>query len=491
MAKILFINPPIRIWSKPNNPPLGLLYMASYLETHGHEVDICDLNALRVQAPDIISWIDCHLVKRYDYVGLSGLISTASKQKEILDHVAQRKSLRKDDFKIVLGGGLATAAHDFAIKNYGEYLDYIIVDEGETPMLQLANGDNPDSISNLIYKDERVWKKHRNRTLIDDLDDLPYPNYDKVPVDTYLANPIWGRATGNSSSINFDMKRSLNMIVSRGCPHSCNFCLKQFKTDKCSYRIRSVGNVINEIQELYDRYNIDFIGMVGDNTTINRRWVMEFCEQMMSTGLRNKVHWGGSARVDRLDLEMLQTMRLAGCEFLGIGLESISPYILKMMNKTKDPEGYVDKAKDVIAWVKESNITCNCTFMVGYFNETWNTLRATAQFMLDNDVLNNMFFSTAYPSTDLFEKVKHKIIDKYETIDNYIFDLADATEFRINCTEEFSDEELIYARKCAIGGRPDLINRKSFGELDGQFDDINFDPLLNKELMNATMKVSK
>ncbi len=480
MSKILFINPPIREWAQPNNPPLGLLYMASYLEAHGHKVDICDLNALRVQSPDTVSWIDAHLVKGYDYVGLSGLISTASKQKEILAHVAQRKMLWKHDFKVVLGGGLATATYDFAIRNYGEHLDYIIVDEGETPMLQLANGDNPDVIINLIYKDEQVWKKHRNRTLIENLDDLPYPDYDKVPVDTYLANPIWGRDTGNSSSINFDMKRSLNMVISRGCPYKCNFCLGQFKTDKCSYRIRSVDNVINEIQELYDRYNLDFIGFIDDNTSFKRAWIMEFCEQMMSTGLRKKVHWGGSARVDRLDLEMLQAMRLAGCEFLGIGLESASPYILKMMNKAKDPEGYIDKAKDVIAWVKQSNIVCNCTAMVGYYGETWSTLRETAQFMKDQDILNNLFFSAPYPSTDLFEKVKHKIIDKYGTIDNYIFDLADATEFRVNCTEEFTDEELIYARKCAIGGRPDLINRESFKKLNGEFKGATLDPLLSK-----------
>lgn len=480
MSKILFINPPIREWANPNNPPLGLLYMASYLEEHQHEVDICDLNAYRIG--DIFSWIDCHLIKGYDYVGLSGLISTAKVQKEILAHVAQRRNLWKHNFKVVLGGGLATAAHDFAIRNYGEFLDYIVIDEGETPMLQLANGDNPDVISNLIYKnaDEQVWKKHRNRTLIDNLDDLPYPDYDKVPVETYLKNPIWGRDTGNSSSINFDMKRSLNMIMSRGCPYSCNFCLSQFKTDKCHYRTRSVDNVINEIQELYDRYNIDFIGFVDDHQFLRKNWIMEFSEKMMSTGLRRKVRWGGSARIDCLDLETLQAARLGGCEFTGIGVESASPYILNMMNKTKDPEGYVDKAKDVIRWVKESNITCNCTFMVGYFNETWDTLRTTAQFMLDNDVLNNMFFSTPYPSTDLFDKVKHKIIDKYGTIDNYIFDLADATEFRINCTEEFTDEELIYARKCAIGGKPDLINKESFKRLNGQFDGAKLDPLLKQ-----------
>lgn len=483
MAKILFINPPIRLFAKPNNPPLGLLYMASFLEAHKHEVDICDLNALRVQVPDIMSWIDCHLIKGYDYVGLSGLISTAKVQKEILAHVAQRRNLWKHNFKIVLGGGLATAAYDFAIKNYGEYLDYIIVDEGETPMLKLVDDVSPSFIENLIYRGppESIteWKHHRNRTLIDNLDDLPYPDYDKVPVETYLANPIWGRNTGNSSSINFDMKRSLNMVISRGCPFECNFCLGQFKTDRCKYRIRSVDNVIAEIQELHDKYNIDFIGFVDDETTLKKNWMMEFSEQMMSTGLKRKVRWGGSARIDLLDLEMLRMMRLGGCEFLGIGIESTSPYVLKLMNKARNPEAYIDKAQATIRWVKEANITCNCTFMVGYVGETWETLRQTAQFMLDNDVLNNMFFSTPYPSTDLFEKVKHKIIERYGTIDNYIFDLGDATEFRINCTE-FTDEELIYARKCAIGGKPNLINRESFKRLNGQFDGATLDPLLKQ-----------
>jgi len=177
-------------------------------------------------------------------------------------------------------------------------------------------------------------------------------------------------------------------------------------------------------------------------------------------------------------------MKSAGCEWTGMGVESVSPIILKNMRKGNYKQ-YKEQAEAAIRYTKEAGIWCNCTFIIGYPGETWATIKETAQFMKDNDVLNNIFYATAYPSTELYCEEKNKILAKYETEDEYIKSLGDATEFRVNYSE-LSDEELQYARRCAIAGKPGLINQKSFK------DEIEitpeFDPLLNKELFERTAR---
>lgn len=474
ISSILLINPPIREFARPNNAPLGLLYIASYLEKHGHSVDICDLNAARQFTNDWTGYLAKYGERQYDFIGLSGLISTFQWQKKILS------MLRNFNAPIILGGGMATFAPDFVVRNYPE-IDIIVLDEGEQTLLEIANSTSFKDIDGIWYWDE-VWMQNPKTKLISNLDDLPFPNYDKVPVhEVYLGNAIWGRTTGNSSGINYDMKRSLNMITSRGCKFNCSFCAHAFKVPGICFRQRSVDNVLSEIDQLVEKYDIDFIGFVDDCVCTDRNWVIEFCIKLIEKPY--KLHWGCSARVDEVDEQLLELMRHANCEWIGYGVEALDQKVLRNMRKGNIKE-YKEQAERAIRLTKEVGIWCNCTFIVGYPGETWQSLKSTAQFMLDNDVRNNMFYSTPYPSTKLFNEVEDKIIAKYETVDNYIRRLGDATEFRVNCTEEFSDEELVYARKCAINGEPDLIFRDAF---EVKIDLLpTFDPLMNPELFAKT-----
>lgn len=491
--KLLLINPPIREFAKPNNPPLGLLYLASYLEQHGHSVDVADLNAHRQLSSDWRGYLDTFFETSglYDIVGVSGLISTYAWQRLIIDYL---KEYSRKYFLLVLGGGMATFATEFVQRNYPE-ISIIVLDEGEETLrcivedghskhLEKVDGISfrVSKITGALSRVEDVWVTNPKSSLIENLDSLPFPDFTKVPTEeVYLENPIWGRATGNSSGINYDMKRSLSMIMSRGCPFRCKFCAHAFKVKGHEYRLRSPDNVLAEIDELVDRYNIDFIGFLDDNTTYNRDWMVEFCLKLIERPY--KLHWGGSARVDEVDEQLLKLMRHADCEWLGFGLESVSPTVLKNMNKGHR-KYYLQQAKEAIRLTKESGIWCNCTFIAGYPGESWDSIKDTAKFMKDWDVCNNMFFATAYPSTALYEEQKHRIWQAYGDEDSYIKSLGDATEFRINYTDNLSDDELQYARKCAIAGRPELISKEVFGkEIDVKAD---LDPLNNPNLLEAT-----
>lgn len=472
MSSILLINPPIREFARPNNAPLGLLYIASYLEEHGHSVDICDLNVMRQLTNNVEDALRSYSGKTYDFIGLSGLVSTYQWQRRILDIV------RNFNAPILLGGGMATFAPDFVTRNYPE-IDIIVLDEGEKTMLEIANEVPLKDIDGIWYWDE-VWFHNPKTTLIADLDSLPFPNYDKVPVrEVYLGNAIWGRSTGNSSGINYDMKRSLNMVMSRGCKYNCSFCAHAFKVPGCRFRMRSPDNVLAEIDELVDKYSIDFVGFVDDNTCSDYDWMVEFCIKLIERPY--KLHWGCSARVDEVNEELLMVMREANCEWIGFGMEAVDPEILRRMCKGNVLE-YREQAEAAIRLTREAGIWCNCTFIVGYPGENLDTIRETAIFMAENDVPNNIFYATPYPATKLYNDVKDKIIASFSSEDAYIKSLGDATEFRVNCTDALSDEELIHARKCAIAGKPDFIYSVGV-PIDNA---VYLDPLISRNLMQVT-----
>jgi radical SAM superfamily enzyme YgiQ (UPF0313 family) len=436
MSKVLFINPAVRVLAKPNNAPLGLLYIAAYLELHGHTVDICDLNALRAFGQNREFWL-ARCKAHYDIIGLSGLITTYQEQRFILDYIVENKRAFGDPM-LISGGGLATSVPEFTLRNMPE-LDALVIGEGEVTALELANGAALPSVKGIITRDGA----NDPRTLIPRLDDLPFPRYDRLPVEVYLKNPIWGTGARNSTGIEYVAKRSLNMIVSRGCTHHCSFCYHDIWGKK--YRLRSVENVIDEIRQMKAKYNIDFIGLVDDNTIADDSWTAEFCKELASVG----IHWGCHARVDQVNPDKLALMRASGCEYVGFGIESASPKILENMNKKADPE----QAAQAVKWVREAGIYANGTFIAGYPGETKETLAETARFMKETDMLGNMFFATAYPGTALYEEKKDVILERYSNEDAYIKLLGDATEFSVNLSD-MNDDDLFWCRDMAIGGIP-------------------------------------
>ena len=343
------------------------------------------------------------------------------------------------DPMLICGGGLATSVPDFALRNMPE-LDAVVVGEGEVTALEIAEGKPLSSLPGIITKDRAVAVP---RQLIPRLDDLPFPDYNKLPLDVYLRNHIWGRDASNSSGIFYEAKRSLNMIVSRGCTHSCGFCYHGIWWKK--YRLRSVDNVMQEIHSLKRKHDIDFIGFVDDNTIADRSWTIDFCKSLIDMEL--DIHWGCHARVDQVDYEKLELMRASGCEYVGFGIESASPYILKRMDKRADPI----QAEKAISLVRQLGMWANGTFICGYENEKKEDLAATATFMRDNDMLGSMFYATHYPGTQVYTKVKDKILSVYKSEDAYIKSLGDATEFKVNISA-MSDSDLHCYRERAIRG---------------------------------------
>ena len=429
--KVLLINSPIRLDADPSCIPYGLAIMASTLWGHGYEVDIYDINGLRPEKSEIR---DTLKEIPWDVVGVSGLITTFEFQTWL---ITQLKAMNAHA-PIISGGGLATTSSELLFRHTP--VDITVLGEGEQTLLELCrvleNGGDLDNVAGIAFrKGDRIMKT-APRENIDDLDSIPFPAWELLPMDIYLQNPIWGDLAGNSSGFRKDVNitRSMNVISSRGCPFSCNYCYHLFGRSK--YRLRSPRNIMEEIECLVDQYGVDFIGFVDDNMMASEKRLMEFCDLMKER--RFPITWGCHGRVTNAKPDVLKQMADTGCVWIGYGIESGSQKILDAMNK----RAMVARAEQAISETRKAGIFPNTTFIFGYPGETLDTIQETIDFKRHMGIQCGSFFATPYPGTPLFEQIRHRIKDQ----ESFIQSLGNATEFTINLTR-FEDETLFRLKK--------------------------------------------
>jgi radical SAM superfamily enzyme YgiQ (UPF0313 family) len=438
--KVLLINSPIRLDAKPNCIPYGLATMANTLRDKGFDVEIYDVNALRPSREELLETLRR---KSWSVVGVSGLITTYNFQKWLLPHL---KALNRDA-PVISGGGLATSSSDVLFRHTS--LDISVTGEAEETMLELCrvlerNGDLTD-VAGIRFRENGRVETTGKRDLIPDLDAVPFPAWDLLPMEIYLANPIWGDVAGNSSGFKRDVKvtRSMNIISSRGCPFSCNYCYHLFGRSR--YRFRSARNVADEVETLVARYGVDFIGFVDDNMMASEERLLQFCDLMEKKRLA--ITWGCHGRVTSARPEILERMAETGCVWIGYGIESGSQKILDAMNK----KAKLEQAKKAIRDTRKAGIYPNTTFIFGYPGETLETIRETVNFKREMELECGSFFATPYPGTPLYQQIRRRIADE----EVFIESLGDATKFSVNLTD-FSDAEL-FRMKEAMDRNEDVI----------------------------------
>ena len=223
----------------------------------------------------------------------------------------------------------------------------------------LTTGDTPLArIKGLVWRNASEVVINPPRPFIANLDDLPLPRHDLLPLKAYRA-PLVGGPYAFS-------------VPSRGCPAACRFCIKHVSYG-ASVRYRAPENVVDEIEMLVN-LGVRKIHMYADLFTVNREHVMGICEGILERKL--PVRWTCNSRVDFVDLEMLQQMRRAGCWMISWGVESGEPEMLKRMNKGIT----LEKVEKALGWAKEAGIMNWGYFIIGLPGETEASIRKTIDF---------------------------------------------------------------------------------------------------------------
>jgi radical SAM superfamily enzyme YgiQ (UPF0313 family) len=210
-------------------------------------------------------------------------------------------------------------------------------------------------IKGLVWRDGQEIIVNTVRPFIRNLDDLPLPRHDLLPLDHYRAPLV-------RSPYAF-------VVTSRGCPAGCTFCIKHVSYGR-TVRIRSPESVFTELERLVG-LGVRHVHMYADLFTVSRRQVVQLCELMLERNLT--LRWTCNSRVDFVDPEMLDLMARSGCWMISWGIESGSEEILRRAHKgTK-----LEQIEQALLWARDAGIRNWGYFIIGLPGETPETIRET------------------------------------------------------------------------------------------------------------------
>lgn len=371
-------------------PHLGLLYIAKVLKSHGYRVEILDctfLNSIE-EAKEIIK------DKMPAVVGITTMITLT---KYVSEFIRYSKSL---NIPVVCGGPDASIRPDKYIKLGA---DYVVVGEGEETIVELMplilKKEEPVEVKGVVYKNNKgnvVYNPKRN--FIRNIDEIGAP--DRSFINNNLYRETWMKSHGFAMT---------TVITSRGCPYSCNYCSNPVAPFGRRYTYRSTKNVVEELEEVVTKLGFNRIWFADDVFTINRIRTIELCKEIINRGLNFK--WSCLTRADRVDEEILNLMKKAGCEIIFYGLESASQRMLNLMNRNMKVE---DMRRGMLL-TKKVGIKIHTFVMVGYPGETFDSLIETIKFM--KEIMPEEFsFTLAYPlpGTKLHDLVDIQREDEWE-----------------------------------------------------------------------------
>ena len=380
---IILIYPPITEGRKTtfSFPPLGILYVATFLKQKGFTVKVVDAVIENILNMDIVEEV---IRENPLMMGISSMTCQIQNSIKIAEGI---KSVNPN-IKIAIGGPHISSTID-DLYNFSDKFDFLVYGEGEYTFYELLKtvkskvGDLKD-IKGLIYKEDKESViVNPPREHIKDLDSLPFPDLSLVDIKKYdsfyaLSKPFTG------------------LIASRGCPFSCTFC-DAYATHGKKLRLRSAKNIVDEIEHDLNKFGIRQF-MIKDSTfTINKEWVKNICNELLSRDLR--INWTCNTRVDMIEKELFNLMKKAGCYMVMLGIESGSQKVLDNIKKGVT----VKQIEEGIKICKEVGIDTTGYFMVGNPGDEEGEVKKTIELAKKLDLdFANFGISTPYPNTELY-----------------------------------------------------------------------------------------
>lgn len=383
------------------SPPTGLMYLAAYLRLHRFSVAILDGAVMSASGISLKAAITQYSPQ---VVGISAVTINANNIHKVAAYVKEQHPL----CKIVCGGPHPTFQYEEMLS--GAEIDAVVLKEGEETLLELVRyfvegeGDL-GSINGIAFKraDEIVLTPERE--FIEDLDSLPFPARDLVSLASYSVPGT--------------------IITSRGCPFECIFCAAGPLSGRRN-RMRSPENVVNELWDAGERYDLKSWFFGDDCFSINTARCQELCQKIQQ--LPWPIKWTCEGRVDTISKDLLYSMKEAGCVGIQYGVESGSAEVLKKIRKNIGPEQVIQAVK----WAVDLGIRAACSFQIGLPYDTEATIMETMKFAKqlrrlakDKDpslVTTDFAVTTPLPGTSLVENAeKHGVSIRTRDWDQYTF----------------------------------------------------------------------
>ena len=377
------------------NPFAGLAYIASYIDMlFGKEisVEIIEMLPQSLTIPDVLSKF------KERHISICGITSKTYNFSFALKLASEIKEISPETI-IIFGGAHATALPYEVLQTPS--IDAVISREGEVVFSHIVknilSGHNAfENVKGALFKDKGEIINNGPAELINNLDELPFPDWQKYyNLDNY--DRLYDYYTGQ-------LHLMIPIFSSRGCPYRCQFC-QPVLTRK--YRSRSVSNVIDEVQNLAEKYKVERIYFEDSVFGIKKEWFSDFCQQYIDRGLHRKVTWGFESNVNNVDLEKLRLAVEAGCVYIYYGLESASDQVLLHLGKNATKE----KNRNAIELAKKAGIReVSGSFIFGLPYETSQSAEETLEFIRESKLDNiNINLLDIYPGTEIYGMVEQGV----------------------------------------------------------------------------------
>jgi len=308
--------------------PAGILSVAAVLAREGYRVDVKDYSFVSRGAPDVESFIAiCE-----DSAGAIG-IGCMSDALPFVVHALAAFKERHPERIVVLGGPGPSGVAKELLEEF-PFIDVVVVGEGELTMLEvmdcLTHGERGGlaSVNGICCRIGPDVHETPKRDRIKNLDELPMPLYESIPMEEYSL---------------------VNIAFSRGCPYRCTFCDVSPLWDRRHTR-RSGESVIEEMRYLKDRFGKTDFEFTDETFVLKRAEVLKLCSKMRERGLG--VKWACTGRVNLVDRELLAEMARSGCRGLFYGIESGSDAVLERIRKDFTAREAVDAVRATVEYIR-------------------------------------------------------------------------------------------------------------------------------------------
>jgi anaerobic magnesium-protoporphyrin IX monomethyl ester cyclase len=411
-SNVTLVRPPMLVprlaLTAPTCPPVGLASLAGTLRAAGHRVTILD--AIGESPDQFVPDTDTRFVTHgltaeqigravpsdCDVVGVSAMFSH---EWPITRRLIERLREACPDALIVVGGEHATALPEFVLHDC-PHVDVVVLGEGEETLAELV-GRRRDELPQVpglalrgIQGAEIVRTPTRSRVV--QVDQLAPPAWDLLPIREYLDR---GHGFGVHRG------RSMPIVATRGCPYRCTFCSNPAMWTT-RWVARSPAAVLDEIRGYihdYDADNIDFYDLTA---IVQRKWILEFCQLIIDSGLRFTWQLPSGTRSEALDDEVLNLLRRSGCRNMSYAPESGSPTVLERIKKRVE----LPRMKRSIRSAVRLGINCKANIILGFPGETHREILETLRFCVSLALLGLHDLSVTpfspYPGTELYDELR-------------------------------------------------------------------------------------